>query len=54
MAAVQRGPDVVDRENNDDTRTNPSECEIYQGEAYVKTTPAITYSFAEQCHKLLK
>ena len=53
MAAVQQGPDAVERENNDDTGTNPSEYEIYQCEGCVKTTPAIPYAFAEQCHKLL-
>ena len=54
MAAVQQGPDAVERENNDDTGTNPFECGIHQVETCVKTTPAMTYSFAEQCHKLLK
>ena len=54
MAAVQQGPDAVERENNDDAGTNLSECEVHHGLVCVKTTPAMTYSFAEQCHKLLK
>ena len=45
MTAVQQTPDAVERENNDDTGTNPSEYEIQLGRGLCENYPRYSLLF---------